>query len=463
MCDIRDFKSVRVHMIGIGGSSMSGLAAMLLREGYRLTGSDNTRSHAVERLEKAGIPVAVGHRAENVRGAGLIVFSAAILPDNPERQEALRLGIPQMERSVLLGQLMRDHRHAVCVSGAHGKTTTSAMIAQILLDAGMDPSVSIGGRLDAIGGGSRVGGKDFFVAEACEYHSSFLEMHPTLAVVLNIDEDHLDYYGDISHIEEAFGRFLSLLPADGVALGWGDDPRVRRLFGKLTCRKYFFGDGPDCDFTTVNLTEGPFGSDSFDIAFRGEILGRAELKVVGDKNRLDALAAFAAAHLCGVDNAVACASLSRFEGAHRRFEKTGVIDGVAMYHDYGHNPAEMRTAVHNAVMQRPHAVWAVVQPHTYSRVITLFDQYLTCTEEADHTLVTDICAAREKDPGTIHSSMLVEGMRAHGIDAVLTPTFDDCENYLRAHWQEGDLVITMGCGDINLLNEQMHLHGDTRR
>ncbi len=463
MIDILDFKSVRVHMIGIGGSSMSGLAMMLLQEGYTLSGSDNSRSHAVERLEKAGIPVTVGHHRENVHGAGLVVFSAAILPDNPEREEAARLGIPQMERSVLLGQLMRSHRHAVCVSGAHGKTTTSSMIAQILLDAGMDPSVSIGGRLDAIGGGSRCGGGEVFVAEACEYHSSFLEMHPTLAVVLNIDEDHLDYYGDIEHIERAFGEFLALLPPGGTALGWGDDPRVNRLFEKLECKKYTFGDGEGCDFRTANLKAGPRGADSFDVSLRGRTLGHIDLRVVGDKNRLDALAAFAAAYLCGVDSAAACASLSAFAGAHRRFERTGTIDGVEMYHDYGHNPAEMRTAVHNAVLQRPRAVWAVMQPHTYSRVITLFDQYLTCTREADHTLVTDIYAAREKDPGTIRSEMLVEGMRKNGVDAVLTPTFDDCEKYLRSHWQPGDLVITMGCGNIDLLNEQMQSHGDTKR
>ena len=462
MIDILDFKGVRVHMIGIGGSSMSGLAEMLLHEGYTLTGSDNTHSHAVERLEKEGIHIEIGHRPENVRGAALVIFSAAILPDNPERQEAARLGIPEMERSVLLGQLMRFHKHAVCVSGAHGKTTTSAMIAQILLDCGLDPTVSIGGRLDAIGGGSRDGGREIFVAEACEYHSSFLEMHPTLAVVLNIDEDHLDYYGDIEHIEKAFGDFLSLVPSTGTALGWGDDPRVRRLFKNLGCRAMFFGDGKDCDFRTVNVNQGEHGNASFDISFQGRILGHVDLKVVGDKNRLDALAAFASAYLCGADASGACASLTAFAGAHRRFEKTGVIDGVSLYHDYGHNPAEMRTAVHNAVMQHPHAVWAVVQPHTYSRVITLFDAYLTCTEEADHTLVTDICAAREKDPGTINSAMLVDGMRKNGVDAYLTPSFDDCEQYLRYHWQPGDLVITMGCGDINLLNEQMHAHGDTK-
>ena len=461
MTDILDYKNKRVHMIGIGGSSMSGLADMLLAEGYTLTGSDNTRSHAVERLESKGVPVHIGHRPENVRDADLIIFSAAILPDNPERVAARRMGIPEMERSVLLGQLMRGHRVSICVSGAHGKTTTSAMIAQTLLDCGMDPTVSIGGRLDAIGGGSRVGSKSFFVAEACEYHSSFLEMHPTLAVVMNIDRDHLDYYGDIEHIEQAFADFLFLVPDNGMALGWGDDARVMRLFSALKCETRTFGTSEGCDYRSVGTVIGPTGCESFDVAFRGTVLGHISLQVVGESNRLDALAAFAACHMSGADPESVCASLSGFKGAHRRFEHTGDIDGVKMYHDYGHNPAEMRSAVSAAVLQRPRAVWAVMQPHTYSRVITLFDDYLDCTAEADHTLVTDIFAAREKDPGTIHSAMLVEGMRRKGIDAVLTPTFEDTEAYLRAHWQPGDLVITMGCGNINLLNEIMQKHGDT--
>ena len=241
MISIQDYQGKRVHMVGIGGSSMSGLAEMLLKEGYTVTGSDNANSHAVERLRNAGVTVHVGHAAENVRGADLLIFSAAIAPENPERQEAKRLGIPEMERSVLLGQLMLGHKNAVCICGTHGKTTTSSMIAETLLECGMDPAVSIGGRLDALGGGSRVGGKEVFVAEACEFHGSFLEMRPTVAVVLNIEEDHLDWYKDIDHIEAAFGKFLSLLPPHGVALGWGEDRRAMRLFSRLKCDTRTFG------------------------------------------------------------------------------------------------------------------------------------------------------------------------------------------------------------------------------
>ena len=462
MISIQDYQGKRVHMVGIGGSSMSGLAEMLLKEGYAVTGSDNANSHAVERLRGMGIPVSVGHDEKNVQGAGLLIFSAAIAEDNPERAAARRLGIPEMERSTLLGQLMQGHKEAVCVCGTHGKTTTSSMIAETLLDCGLDPTVHIGGRLDALGGGSRIGKKDVFVAEACEFHGSFLEMRPTVAVVLNIEEDHLDWYKNIENIEKAFGEFLSLLPDRGLALGWGEDGRIRRLFAGLKCETRTFGWKDDNDYFPGDLSYSDTGCPRYDVMYRGKKLARIELKVAGTFNVLNSLAAFAAAHALGVDAEKAAASLNRFAGVHRRFELTGIIDGVKMYHDYGHNPVEMAGALSVAKMQHANHVWAVMQPHTFSRVKSLFQDYLTCTRDADYTLVTDIYAAREKDPGDIKAEMIVQGMREHGIDAVHTPTFDDTEKYLRAHWQPGDLVLTMGCGNINLLNEQMQLHGDTK-
>ena len=460
---IRDFKDKRVHMIGIGGSSMSGLAEMLLWQGYHITGSDNAHSHAVERLEQKGVKVYIGHDEKNVQGADVLVFSAAIHPDNPERAWAFAHGIPQIERAELLGQVMEGHQDAVCVSGTHGKTTTTSMLAQMLLDCGLDPAVHIGGRLDALGGSTRIGSERVFVAEACEYAGSFLHMHPTIAVVLNIEEDHLDYYGDIQHIEEAFCNFCSLLPANGLILGWGEDARVARMMGRVDRRHETFGYTDACDWYPAHLVIGDLGKPSFDLMYHGEKLAAVHLNVAGRFNILNALAALAAAHALGADMQKAAESLDHFAGAHRRFEHTGDIDGVHMYHDYGHNPTEMRGALSVACEQHANHVWAVMQPHTYSRVKTLFNDYLTCTQAADYTLVTDIFAARETDPGDINSQMLVDGMREHGVNAVLTPTFDDTEAYLRAHWQPGDLVLTMGCGNINLLNEQMQQHGDTKK
>ena len=458
MAHIRDYQGGRIHMIGIGGSSMSGLAEMLMDQGYRVTGSDRSDGYLLGDVRARGAQVFIGHRPENVHGADLVVYTAAVAADNPELVEAERLGIPTLERAWLLGQLMEGYPQAVGVCGAHGKTTTTSMLSQILVESGLDPSVHIGGKLDAIGGSTRIGRGGTFLAEACEFRRSFLKLRPTMAVVLNIDADHLDCYKDIDEIEETFGEFLRLLPESGLAIGKGTDERVRRQLSRLSCRTETFGMTEVCDWHPKGLAEDDRGYASYDLYHGGERVGHVTMQVPGDFNVENGLAALAAAHALGADMTLACESLSRFRGAHRRFELTDTIDGVEVFHDYGHNPAEMRNAVSVARKRCKGRLFAVMQPHTFSRVKSLFDEYLTCTEEADFTLVTDICAAREKDPGDINSGMLVEGMRSHGMDAVWTPSFDDTERYLRAHWQPGDLVLTMGCGDVNMLNEQIHRH-----
>ena len=453
---IRDYAGKHVHMIGIGGSSMSGLAQLLLEKGYILTGSDNLETYATKKLrEEFGIPVTIGHRAENVHGADLVIYTVAILPDNPERVELARLGIPCIERATLLGQLMEGYPNAIGVCGAHGKTSTTAMLSQVLMAAGLDPSIHIGGTLDFIGGSTRVGKSGTFLAEACEFNASFLHLRPTVAVVLNIDADHLDFYRDIDHIQETFGKFLALLPESGIAIGNGEDERIMQLFEALTCRKVTFGFTASCDYHPENLAYNELGMGSFDLYCGDALLGHVALKVPGEFNVSNALAALSCAHTQGADMQKACQALGAFEGAHRRFELTSVIDGVKLYHDYGHNPTEMKNALSVAHKQPHNRLWAVMQPHTYSRVKRLFPDYLTCTAIADITLVTDIYAAREKDPGDIKAEMVVEGMRQNGINAIHTPSFDDTEAYLRAHWQPGDLVLTMGCGNINQLNDQI--------
>ena len=463
MAHIRDYQGGRIHMIGIGGSSMSGLAEMLMDQGYRVTGSDRSDGYLLGDVRARGAQVFIGHRPENVHGADLVVYTAAVAADNPELVEAGRLGIPTLERAWLLGQLMEGYPQAVGVCGAHGKTTTTSMLSQILVECGLDPSVHIGGKLDAIGGSTRIGRGGAFLAEACEFRRSFLKLKPTMAVVLNIDADHLDCYKDIDEIEETFGQFLHLLPQSGLAIGKGTDERVLRQLSRLSCRTETFGMTETCDWHPEGLAEDDRGYASYDLYHGREKVGHVTMQVPGNFNVENGLAALAAAHALGADMTRACESLSRFRGAHRRFELTDTIDGVEVFHDYGHNPAEMRNAVSVARKRCKGRLFAVMQPHTFSRVKSLFDEYLTCTEEADFTLVTDICAAREKDPGDIHSGMLVEGMRSHGVDAVWTPSFDDTERYLRAHWQPGDLVLTMGCGDVNMLNEQIHRHEMEKR
>ncbi len=457
---ITHFKGQRVHMIGIGGSSMSGLAEMLKNEGYQVTGSDANDSHAAQRLRRLDIPVSIGHHPEEIDGAALVVYSAAIHEEDEERLEAKRLNIPQMERAVLLGQLMEGYKETLCVCGTHGKTTTTAMTAQMLLGMGMDPTVHMGGRLDALGGSTRIGGQDIFVAEACEFNRSFLHMKPTIAILLNIEEDHLDCYGDMEHVEEAFFQFLSLLPENGLVIANAEDERVLRVLEKLPRRAETFGFEKG-DWTAKNITVNDQGLPTFSACLHGKEMAHVTLNVAGDFNILHALCAIAAAKALGGDLEKAAEALTHFVGAHRRFEYTGDIKGMKMYHDYGHNPAEMRSAISVAKLKNRRVI-AVMQPHTYSRVISLFEGYLTCTKEADITLVTEIYGAREKDPGTINSQMLVDGMRKNGINAFLTPTFEDTETWLLENGQEGDLVLTMGCGNINLLNEIMQQHWDER-
>ena len=456
---IRNYVGKRIHMIGIGGSSMSGLAQMLVSKGYIVSGSDRSEGYLIGDVRAAGACVYIGHAAEQVHGADLVVYTGAAASDNPERVEAERLGIPSMERSVLLGQLMEGFPQAVGICGAHGKTSTTSMLSQMLVECGLDPSVHIGGKLDAIGGSTRIGSGDAFLAEACEFRRSFLEMRPTVAVVLNIDADHLDCYKDIDEIEETFGQFMHLLPESGICIGKGTDPRVLRQMKKLSCRTLTFGLSEACDFHPVNLVEDDRGYASFELIGEGKKLAQVKMAVPGSFNVENGLAALTCAYVLGADMQQAAESLGRFIGAHRRFEKTDEINGGAeIFHDYGHNPAEMRNAVAVARKRCKGTLYAVMQPHTFSRVRTLFNDYLTCTEQADVTVVMDICAAREKDPGDLNSGMLVEGMKAHGVNAVWTPSFDDTEAFLRAHLKPGDLAITMGCGDVNLLNEQIHRH-----
>ena len=459
--DIFDYKGKRVHFIGIGGSSMSGLAGYLQQTGYTVTGSDRMKSHKTEHLEAAGIPVAIGHDAANVYGAHVIVYSAAIGTDNAERLEAVRLGIPQIERCDLIGQLMEGHPFAVGVSGTHGKTTTTSMLAQSFLCAGANPTIHIGGELDFIGGSTHVGDRHDFICEACEYNGSFLHFKPSVAIILNIDEDHLDYYRDIDDIEAAFARYAALVPPDGWCIAWGDDLRARRVCENAACRHMTFGLGEHCMLRPVNLRYDERGCASFSAALDGTILGDFRLNVSSEANMFDALAVICTAHIRGLDMSKVSEALASFTGAHRRFELTSVTDGVECYTDYGHNPAEIRNALKIASM-RPHgALWSVWQPHTYSRTKALFDQFVGTFDLADHLLITDIMGAREADPGDISSEMLIAPLRARGVDAVLTPTFDDAEAWLRDHWKRGDLMISHGCGNIDLLNEQIALHGDT--
>lgn len=458
-----DYKGKRIHFLGIGGSSMSGLAGLLMEKGYIVSGTDRTRSHKTDALEAKGIRIYIGHEPENVHGADMIVYSAAVSPENCERMEASRLGIPQLERCELLGQLMEDSRFAIGVSGTHGKTTTTAMLAQIFTALETDPTIHIGGELDFIGGSTRAGSGDDFIFEACEYHNSFLHFHPTIAIIQNIDEDHLEFFGNIDNIEKAFAEYAALVPETGCIIGWGDDMRVKRVMENSGKHGVSYGLSETNDYMAKDITYDVRGRANYDFWHNGEKLCSVQLGVAGEANMLDSMAALTTAHIRGLDMQAAADALSGFIGAHRRNEHTATVDGVDLYTDYGHNPAEIKSALSIAKKIPHNELWAVWQPHTYSRTKNLFDGFVETFDGVDHVLITDIMGAREADPGDIKSEMLITPIRARGVDAVLTPTFDDAEAYLRSHWHAGDIMISHGCGNIDLLNEQIATHGDTNR
>ena len=455
------FRSKRVHFIGIGGSSMSGLAKLFASIGVTVTGSDAAASHKTEALEALGVRVYIGQKRGQAAGADLVVYTAAISPDNPERAEAAELGIPMMERSELLGLISSSFPVPICISGTHGKTTTTSMISQIFLEAGLDPTVHIGGELAVFEGSTRLGKSDYFIVEACEYARSFLKLHPRIAVILNIDEDHLDTYGDIDHIEEAFAAFAGQALPGGWVIGCGDDERVRRVLERCGRRTRCYGLQPHNEITAESVSYDETGCASFTATLFGHPIAEVELHIPGAHSVLNALAAIAAADICQVPMSSVSATLGRFENPKRRFELTGVTDGVRLYTDYSHAPAEIRNAVHNAAQQPHGTLWAVWQPHTFARTRLLWNEFLDVFGEADRVLITDIMCAREQPDPSLNSGMLVRDLRERGVRADWAPSFDDAEAFLRGHWKEGDLVITMGCGNIDLLNEQIAKHGDS--
>ena len=453
----------KVFFIGIGGSSMSGLARYMKWKGCDVCGSDRFANHKTDALSNEGFTIFIGHKGENVKGCDLVVYSAAIPEDNPERQYALEHNIPQIERCVLLGEIMQRYAASICVSGTHGKTTTTAMLSWVFLKCGEDPSVHIGGELEMIGGSTRMGSGSAFICEACEYHSSFLSFKPTQAVIMNIDEDHLDYYKDINDIENSFEKFARLVPKDGRVFGNGDDKRIYALLERLGVKTVSFGLEPQNVIRAENIYYDENDCASCTVTYFGHPLCELNLSVPGEHNLRDALACVAVANENQLPMAMVSQALGEFTGVHRRYELTSVTDGVKVYTDYGHNPTETATVLKVARAQAAGCVFAVLQPHTYSRTKTLFEGFLNCFDDADQVLVLDIDGAREKDPGDINSDMLVQAMLKKGINAHYTPSFDDAEAYLRSSWQPEDTVVTLGCGNVYLLNEQIAEHGDTTK
>lgn len=434
-----------VHFIGIGGISMSALAKILHSEGFLVTGSDSSDSHIVRSLEQIGIKIYRGHKPSNIGDCDLVVYTAAVHEDNPELADARRRGIPCIERPVLLGEIMKFYQNAINVCGTHGKTTVTSMISVILLECGLDPTVLVGGELAQIGGNMRLGGDDYFVCEACEYVDSFLKFFPSTAVVLNIEEDHLDYFKDINQIVASFHRFLTLLPEGGIAICCGDDENVHRACDGIKTRIIWYGLDDRFEYSAQEVKFDENGNAHFSFCHQGELLSKVSLNVPGIHNVKNAAAALALADYLKINPQAAADALEKFFGTHRRFEFMGKKNGFFIYDDYAHHPSEIKVTLEAAQNKKHNEIWCIFQPHTYTRTRTLFDDFVKVLGEADKLIITDIYAAREKDDGSISARQLAD----HIPGAVYISDFENIADYVLKHAKEGDLVLTVGAGTVH--------------
>ena len=445
-----------VHFIGIGGISMSGLAEILLEEGFHISGSDAKESALTDALEKKGARIYYGQRASNISDStDVVVYTAAIHPDNPEFARAKELGIPMLTRAELLGQIMRNYDTPIAVAGTHGKTTTTSMLSHILLKGDCDPTISVGGILPAIGGNIRVGQSETFLTEACEYTNSFLSFFPKISIILNMDADHLDFFKDIDDIRRSFRRFAELLPADGTLIINADTPEYQSITEGLSCQVITYGLENNADYTASDITYDEFGHASFHVKYKGSDLGRCSLMVPGSHNVSNALSAVAAGRLLNLPWEVIADGLLSFTGTDRRFQYKGTVGGVTIIDDYAHHPTEIEATL-KAAANYPHCkVWCVFQPHTYTRTKALLPEFAQALTLADHVVLADIYAARETDTLGISSEDLADRIRELGTPCEYFPTFDEIENFLLENCTQGDLLITMGAGDVVNIGEQL--------
>ncbi len=437
------------HLIGIGGVSMSPLAEVLRAEGLNIRGSDMQDSPAVEALRAKGIPVSIGQRAENVLGADFVVRTAAARDDNPEVKAAREAGIPLFERTQAWGAIMRNYPNGVCVAGTHGKTTTTSMLTHICMAADMDPTVMIGGTLPLLGSGYRLGQGQTIILESCEYYNSYHSFSPTIAIILDIDDDHLDFFGDLEHVKESFRTFAGLCPRDGLVVMNLDDANSVSALAGLDRPICTFGFDPKADVRPAELKEGR-GAE-FDVMYKGQYWGHIRLQIPGRHNVYNALAACAAAIRLGVSPEAAARGLEAFRGAGRRIEYKGSCRGADIYDDYAHHPSEFEALMQAVSQMKYDRVLAVFQPHTYTRTQQHFDEFVRVLSIPDKLWLAEIYAAREQNTMGISSGDLAA--RIPG--AVFMPDFRSIAQSVRAEARPGDMILTVGAGDVYKIGEML--------
>ena len=443
----------RVHFVGIGGSGMCPLAEILISKGYEVSGSDTSDGDTLRRIISYGIPVYMGHKESNIDGAELVVYTAAVKQDNPELVAAAAKGIPTIERSVMLGIVTRKYERPIAVSGTHGKTTTTAMISQVLIGSGFDPSAIIGGRLPLIGGNSYIGKSEFIVCEACEYVDSFIQITPAISVILNVDADHLDYFENIENIKNSFRKFTR--QTSEIVIVNGDDSNALDSVKGTGTESITFGFGEDNDYRAVMTSPDNTVYDAFDFYLGNDKLCNIELSVPGKHNVYNALAAAATAHYVGVSPKDISEHLHKFTGVHRRFEILGKPCGITVADDFAHHPTEIKATLTAAMNMGFNKVWNIFQPHTFSRTAVLLDDFADALSIVDEAVILDILPVREVNTYNIANTDL--GAKVPGSKCMMT--FEEAADYVCRNAKPGDLILTMGGGNVyvcaNMINDKL--------
>lgn len=443
--------------MGIGGISMSGLAEILLQENFTVSGSDVKTSDITDTLRALGAKVNIGQTAANITDdIDLVVYTAAISNDNEEFVEVKRRNIPMLTRAQLLGQIMNNYKYGIAISGTHGKTTTTSMMSHVLLAADTDPTISIGGMLDVIGGNIRVGHSDYFITEACEYTNSYHSFNPYISIILNVDEDHLDFFSGIDEIVESFKTFAEILPDDGLLVINGDMPHKNRIISDLNCNIVTFGLNPDNKYSASDITYDSEGHPTYTLLVDKKPSDTITLHSTGIHNVMNSLSVIAVCDFLKINREAVKEGLFSCTSAKRRFEHKGVTkNGVIVLDDYAHHPTEIEATL-KAALNTPHRkLWCVFQPHTYTRTYALLDKFAQALSVCDHVILADIYAAREKDTGLVSSKDLEKKINELGGNAKHIDSFLSIENFIEKNCKKNDLLITMGAGNVDFIGEAL--------
>ena len=445
--NIKDYKNI--YMVGIGGISMSGIAEILNKWGFKVSGSDSTKSSQTEWLEKNGIHVNIGQVSENITNdIDLVVYTAAIHEDNAELVKAKELGIPMVERGNFLGELTKLFKDTIGVSGTHGKTSTTSMISLCFLEAGLDPSIQVGAVLKQIDGNYRVGNSDYFIIEACEYHESYLNFVQRSAIVTNIDDDHLDYFGNIDNIKKSFEKYVSLLPEDGYLVINRDDERCYDLRNSTKASVITVGSSDNADWYYDNVTYDEEGFPSYDAYHNGQLVKRLTLRVPGIHMVFDSLCCVALCDAYGISIDNIASALLKYTGASRRLEYKGLIKGARIFDDYGHHPTEINATVKGIMNKHFNESWVIFEAHTYSRLSQHLKEFAESLINFDHIIIIDIYAAREENTYNIHEEDLINEIKKLGREAIHISDYDEIVEYMKERVHENDIVLTLGAGNV---------------